>query len=138
MLKIEPPFINDLYIEHRHVHQDERGTFNRFFAADELSAAGRPSGAVHINSSTSTSMGTLRGIHFQYRKNNLLFFGEGALSSRSATAFITGIIGNISDHLETTVAIRDYGKEYHSFHANGFGESDQTRNEHGIYWGAKK
>ena len=56
MLKIEPTFIKDLYVLHRHVHQDERGIFNRFFAADELAAAGIPAEAVHINSSTSTSM----------------------------------------------------------------------------------
>ena len=81
MLKIEPTFIKDLYVVHRHVHQDERGIFNRFFAADELAAAGRPSEAVHINASTSTSTGTLRGIHFQYPP-----FAEGKIVSCAAGA----------------------------------------------------
>ena len=55
--------------------------FNRFFAADELAAAGRPSAAVHINSSTSASTGTLRGIHFQYPP-----FAEGKIVSCAAGA----------------------------------------------------
>jgi dTDP-4-dehydrorhamnose 3,5-epimerase len=81
MLKIEPTFIKDLYVLHRHVHQDERGIFNRFFAADELAAVGISAEAVHINSSTSTSMATLRGIHFQYPP-----FAEGKIVSCAAGA----------------------------------------------------
>jgi len=85
----------------------------------------------------------LCGIHYQYRYKDLLLYGEGALSGKKATAYIVGIchivgiIGNISDHLETTLLIRDYKRDYHAFQAFGFGESDQTRNEYGIYWGAR-
>jgi len=51
---------------HRPVHQDERGRFTRLFAAEAMAAAGRPTDAIHVNTSTSTEVGTLRGIHFQY------------------------------------------------------------------------
>ncbi|MFC2125579.1 ComEA family DNA-binding protein [Bacteroidota bacterium] len=79
----------------------------------------------------------LGSIHLQYRHKDMFFFSEGAMAGNKAVAFIAGIIGNISDHLETTFLIRNYGKRYHAFDANGFGESDQTRNEHGLYWGIR-
>lgn len=51
----------------RHVHQDERGVFNRLLATDELQAeTGEMVDIIHINSSTSSTTGTLRGIHFQF------------------------------------------------------------------------
>jgi dTDP-4-dehydrorhamnose 3,5-epimerase len=45
---------------------DERGIFSRLFAQDEMLAAGIPTKAIHVNSSISKQVGTLRGIHFQY------------------------------------------------------------------------
>jgi len=65
-MKLEKTPIDDLLILHRPVRRDERGFFSRLFGADEIAAAGRPSKAVHVNSSTSVEAGTLRGIHFQY------------------------------------------------------------------------
>jgi dTDP-4-dehydrorhamnose 3,5-epimerase len=58
--------ISDLLILQRKIVRDNRGFFTRLYAERELSELGRPTNAVHINSSTSTSIGTLRGIHFQY------------------------------------------------------------------------
>lgn len=46
--------------------RDTRGKFTRLFGEDENELAGRPMKAVHVNSSTSTETGTLRGLHFQY------------------------------------------------------------------------
>ena len=65
-MKLEPTPINGLFVLHRAVHKDSRGQFRRIFAAEELAAAGRPTNAVHVNTSTSVETGTLRGIHFQY------------------------------------------------------------------------
>jgi dTDP-4-dehydrorhamnose 3,5-epimerase len=48
------------------VRRDSRGFFSRLFGEDELAEAGRPTAAIHVNSSTSTEVGTLRGIHFQF------------------------------------------------------------------------
>ena len=64
MLETTP--IDDLFVLHRPLRKDERGTFTRLFGADEIAAAGRPTNIVHVNTSTSTEAGTLRGIHFQY------------------------------------------------------------------------
>lgn len=65
-MKLETTPIERLYVLHRPVRRDERGFFSRLFGADEIAAAGRPTQAVHVNSSTSVEVGTLRGIHFQY------------------------------------------------------------------------
>jgi dTDP-4-dehydrorhamnose 3,5-epimerase len=65
-MKLETTPIEGLYVLHRAVHQDSRGQFTRLFAAEQLAAAGRPTNAVHVNTSTSVLAGTLRGIHFQY------------------------------------------------------------------------
>ena len=50
----------------KRIFQDERGQFCRLYGADEFAHIGLETKAVHVNSSTSTSKGTLRGIHFQY------------------------------------------------------------------------
>ena len=65
-MRFEETFLRGLFLISRNVHEDERGIFSRFFAADEFASAGRPIEAVHINSSTSNSQGTIRGLHFQY------------------------------------------------------------------------
>ena len=65
-MKLELTPIKDLFILHRLVRRDERGFFTRLFGTDEIAAAGRPTKATHVNTSTSIEVGTLRGIHFQY------------------------------------------------------------------------
>ena len=65
-MELEQTPIQGLYSINRPIRRDERGFFSRLFGADEISAAGRPTQAIHINSSTSKDTGTLRGIHFQY------------------------------------------------------------------------
>lgn len=65
-MKLESTPIEGLYVMHRPIYQDKRGQFTRLFAAEALSDAGRPTEAIHVNTSTSISAGTLRGIHFQY------------------------------------------------------------------------
>ncbi|MCG3774007.1 MAG: dTDP-4-dehydrorhamnose 3-epimerase [Nitrospira sp.] len=51
----------------RHLHQDERGSLERLFAADELAAAGVIFEAVHINLTRTTHPGTVKGLHLQRR-----------------------------------------------------------------------
>lgn len=65
-MKLANTPIKDLYVLHRPLRSDERGTFTRLFGADEIAEAGRPTNIVHVNTSTSSEAGTLRGIHFQY------------------------------------------------------------------------
>lgn len=65
-MKLEATPIEGLFVLHRPVRSDERGSFCRIFGADEMAAAGRPTQAIHVNVSSSVQAGTLRGIHFQY------------------------------------------------------------------------
>jgi dTDP-4-dehydrorhamnose 3,5-epimerase len=65
-MKILKTPIEDLLILQRDVVIDRRGFFTRIYGKEELRQLGRPTEAIHINSSTSISKGTLRGIHFQY------------------------------------------------------------------------
>ena len=58
--------IKDLFLLERKVVKDNRGAFSRLFGTDDIAAAGRPMSAAHVNTSTSSETGTLRGIHFQY------------------------------------------------------------------------
>ena len=65
-MELEETAIEGLFIIHRKFISDSRGVFSRLFAEDELELAGRPTRAVHVNTSTSPEAATLRGIHFQY------------------------------------------------------------------------
>jgi dTDP-4-dehydrorhamnose 3,5-epimerase len=65
-MKLEATPISDLFVLHRPVFHDARGQFTRLFAAEGIAKAGRPTQAVHVNTSTSVEAGTLRGIHFQF------------------------------------------------------------------------
>ena len=65
-MTLDPTKIEGLFVLNRTLRRDERGTFTRLFGADEIAAAGRPTSALHVNTSTSSEVGTLRGIHFQY------------------------------------------------------------------------
>ena len=65
-MNLESTPIEDLFVLHRPLRRDARGFFTRLFGTDEIAAAGRPTQAIHVNSSTSTAGATLRGIHFQY------------------------------------------------------------------------
>jgi dTDP-4-dehydrorhamnose 3,5-epimerase len=65
-MRVETTPIEGLLVVNRAMRSDDRGSFSRLFAAEELASAGRPTVAVHVNTSTSIHAGTLRGIHFQY------------------------------------------------------------------------
>ena len=65
-MHLEKTFIDGLFLLHRDLRTDHRGTFTRLFGSDELAACGLSLNALHVNTSTSTHSGTLRGIHFQY------------------------------------------------------------------------
>ena len=65
-MKLQTTPIPDLFILQRPIRSDDRGTFTRLFGVDEVAIAGRPTKAMHVNTSTSSLKGTLRGIHFQY------------------------------------------------------------------------
>ncbi len=79
----------------------------------------------------------LGGMYFNYHLKNIHAFGEMAISKSSGKAISTGIIASLSSQVQASVHYRNYGKEYHSFYGNAFGENSKIGNEQGIYWGLK-
>jgi len=62
---IESTPLEGMLVINKPVFRDERGAFTRLFARDEM-ADFIDFEAIHVNTSTSISRGTMRGIHFQY------------------------------------------------------------------------
>jgi hypothetical protein len=62
-------------------------------------------------------------------------FGEIARSGDRAVAGVIGTILNISGKSNIALAYRDYAPAFNNFHASGFGERSETKNERGFYFG---
>lgn len=77
------------------------------------------------------------GLFGDYSWQNVNVFGEVARSKSGGYGGIIGAIANLTSKLETTIAIRNYEKDFHSFYGNAFGESSRNINESGWYWGLK-
>jgi hypothetical protein len=62
-------------------------------------------------------------------------FGEIARSGDRAVAGVVGTIMNFGSRSNIALAYRDYGPAFNNFHASGFGERSETKNERGFYFG---
>ena len=65
-MQLETTPIEGVHVIQKRVFQDDRGQFCRLYAVDEFARIGLDTKALHVNSSTSTLKGTLRGIRFLY------------------------------------------------------------------------
>jgi len=78
---------------------------------------------------------------YSYRLKNVVFFGEGALSSNEISmakpgyAYLNGIIASLDPKVSISLLQRNYSPDYFSFFSNGFSEGSSTSNERGIYIG---
>ncbi|HEY9044522.1 MAG TPA: helix-hairpin-helix domain-containing protein, partial [Ohtaekwangia sp.] len=52
-------------------------------------------------------------------------------------AYIAGILGSLTKHLDVALLHRNYSRSFTSFYSNAFAESSTTQNETGTYWGWK-
>lgn len=64
--QIEEAPLSGLYVLTRTPLQDNRGSFERLFCADELKEASVNDPIVQINQSVTKAKGTVRGLHFQH------------------------------------------------------------------------
>lgn len=82
---------------------------------------------------------TLTNIGFEYRHNwkTLQFFGESALSSTGGLATLNGLLINADSKINFAILQRHYSARYQSFMGNAFGETQQTANESGLYFGTE-
>lgn len=78
------------------------------------------------------------GLFYNYNWQNISLFGEIARSKSGGIGAVSGAIISLTPQLETSVVLRNYNKNFHSFYGRGFGESvTRTINEKGWYWGLK-
>ncbi len=77
------------------------------------------------------------GFFGDYNWQNISLFGEAAISKSGGFGGVIGAIINLNAKLETSVVLRSYDKNFHSFYGNAFGESNRNINEQGWYWGLK-
>ena len=74
------------------------------------------------------------GAYINLRWKNIHGFAELATSELKSWAGISGLQAHLSPRISTSVAYRNYGRDYNAFYSSPFGESS-FRNEEGIYWG---
>ena len=78
------------------------------------------------------------GISGQYNWNNLALFTEAAKSKSGGIGAVGGFIINLSKSLQSSIVLRHYEKDFHSFYGSAFSEAaGSNSNESGWYWGLK-
>lgn len=96
--------------------------------------AASPLHQLHRFSGTST---TNMGLDLRCRMNKVSLFGEAALSSNKASAYLIGIHTFFSERFNLSILYHNYGKAYQNMFAMPFAESSAGSNEHGFYIGIK-
>lgn len=73
---------------------------------------------------------------YSYLIGNVNLYGEIAHSgSSNSIAVLQGVSVALGRRTTFSAAYRNYPKDYHTFYAQGFGETSNTNNESGIYFG---
>jgi hypothetical protein len=76
-------------------------------------------------------------IDMQGQFQNMLLFGEVALTATGGKALLAGAMIALHRKADFSILYRNYGKEYVSPFAQAFGESAAVSNEKGCYFGLK-
>ncbi|MEX1192701.1 MAG: hypothetical protein WEA99_12070 [Brumimicrobium sp.] len=80
---------------------------------------------------------TNMSLDYSYVLKNINFFGEVARSSSSGSfATVQGAVIALDSRASVSVMYRNYPKDYHTFYAEGFGESSRPINEEGLFIGS--
>lgn len=77
------------------------------------------------------------GIYLNYYFKGGHAFSEMAMSQSGGVAYAAGIILNPASMIQTSLHMRNYAPNYHSFNGQAFGENITIGNEKGIYWGIR-
>ncbi|MCB0742701.1 MAG: helix-hairpin-helix domain-containing protein [Ignavibacteriae bacterium] len=105
-------------------------------------------GILHINSAYNKYLDfgnnfSLNGNKFQFTSlsynfyfNRLNVLGEVAYNGE-AIATVANIFLGLSDNVQFVTTYRNYPKNYFNIFSNGFGETNNTQNENGFYFGVR-
>lgn len=77
------------------------------------------------------------GAYYNYNWQNMIFFGEAALSKSGGTGIVNGALINLARKWEMSLLFRKYERNFHTFYGFSFGENTRAINETGIYLGLK-
>ena len=77
------------------------------------------------------------GAHYSYVVRNVLLFGETARSRGGGLGTVNGLLASLAPNVDASVLYRHYGRDFHTFYGNAFGENSRTINETGLYLGLK-
>ena len=77
------------------------------------------------------------GAHYSYVVRNVLLFGETARSRGGGLGTVNGLLASLAANVDASVLYRHYGRDFHTFYGNAFGENSRTINETGLYLGLK-
>ena len=75
--------------------------------------------------------------NYSYNWQNIAFFGESARSASGGLGTINGLLASLSKQVDVAIIYRNYGKNFHAFYGNAFGENTRNINEQGWYIGLK-
>lgn len=75
-----------------------------------------------------------QGIDFYYVLNNIIFYGELAMSDNKAFAGLAGSTIQAAGYIDLTILYRNYDKRYQCLYSNAFASGSNTRNEKGWYF----
>ncbi len=89
------------------------------------------------------SKNTLKGNSFNFTSakfnlhlNNYSLFGEIAYNNQSL-ATVNGLYFSLNKNIKLVTIYRNYSASFYNIYSNGFGESNNTQNETGFYFGVK-
>lgn len=75
------------------------------------------------------------GVHYDKHFRNFNFYGESSLDLKGSWANVHGILMSLGKSLDMNMFYRNYQRDFTTLMSNGIGESSNTRNEEGFYWG---
>ncbi|MBK8946609.1 MAG: helix-hairpin-helix domain-containing protein [Ignavibacteriae bacterium] len=75
-------------------------------------------------------------LSYNFNWDNLIFAGELSNNTKS-NAIINNLFLDLSKSFQVSASYRNYQKEYYNIYSFGFGESSNTQNENGFYFGVK-
>ena len=103
-------------------------TFHKTLLSCELNPEPRIYNAFYFNGRSNDN----HGVDFYYVGSRFALFGEAAMSSNRAPAFLAGATLQPAGYIDFTVLYRHYDRGFQNFYCNAFSNGSSARNEKGL------